>query len=110
MEQDAQTWSDILHVTGGKLELTKCSLHVLTFKFSSNGWPIPTSGGGTTSIKIQDAETNKEISIKMLTINQAHKTLGHFKAPGKQKRDKEATTPTTQTELLRKGPQLLQEQ
>ena len=72
------------------------------FDFSSDGRLVPKSGGGVSSIKIRDSETGQEIPIKMLNINQAHKTLGHFKAPGKQKRNKEETSPTTQVKLIRK--------
>ena len=39
MTQDAQLWNDLLYCSGGKLELPKCSFHVLQFDFKPNGEP-----------------------------------------------------------------------
>ncbi|KAI2491604.1 hypothetical protein MHU86_22948 [Fragilaria crotonensis] len=36
---NAIAWSELLHATGGALELTKCSYHVAFWKFSSQGAP-----------------------------------------------------------------------
>jgi hypothetical protein len=41
LAHDAQLWNDLLFVSGGKLELSKCSFHVLQFKFSADGTPTP---------------------------------------------------------------------
>ena len=57
MKRDIQAWSDLLHISGGKLELMKCSLHVLKFKFKAHGRPEPVSIGGTRSLKIRDSKT-----------------------------------------------------
>jgi hypothetical protein len=38
-QHDCQTWNDLLWCLGGKLELTKCSYHVLRFEFLRNGVP-----------------------------------------------------------------------
>ena len=39
MQEDAQLWSDLLWVSGGKLELAKCSYHYLHFDFFPSGAP-----------------------------------------------------------------------
>ena len=39
MTTDAQLWHDILWVTGGKLELTKCGYHLIYFDFDDSGIP-----------------------------------------------------------------------
>jgi hypothetical protein len=36
---DAQLWNDLLYVSGGKLELSKCSYHPLRFQFAADGTP-----------------------------------------------------------------------
>jgi hypothetical protein len=40
MRENANTWSKLLGVSGGALELTKCSYHIVTWKFSSSGAPV----------------------------------------------------------------------
>jgi hypothetical protein len=42
--QDAQRWSDILQLTGGALEDTKCSYHFLYYDFTITGLPVLRGG------------------------------------------------------------------
>ena len=44
MAHDAQLWNDLLHVSGGLLEVTKCSYHIIYFSFRPNGLPYMQSG------------------------------------------------------------------
>lgn len=39
-QHNATKWSELLHATGGSLELSKCSYHVLYGKFSIQGAPV----------------------------------------------------------------------
>jgi len=39
VQHDAQLWTDLVHTSGGKLELSKCSVHLLTFDFRADGKP-----------------------------------------------------------------------
>ena len=39
MQDDAQLWGDLLHVSGGALEIPKCNYYVMQWAFSANGCP-----------------------------------------------------------------------
>jgi hypothetical protein len=77
MTHDAQTWNDLLFISGGKLELSKCSFHVLQYKFK----PDETQSDKPPPIHLQDSVTADDIQIEGLHANHPHKTLGHWKAP-----------------------------
>ena len=81
MEQDAQRWNTLLHCSGGKLELPKCSFHVLHFNFKPDGKPFPSIENYDGSIRIQDPESQCTISIPSKRAFEFHKTLGHHKSP-----------------------------
>jgi hypothetical protein len=86
MEYDAQLWSNILYCTGGKLELPKCSFHVLSFQFRPNGKPVPILDNYPNKIHITDMETQESIPILSKRPFETHKTLGHFKSPTSNQR------------------------
>ena len=44
MRKDAQLWNDLLWVSGGDLELPKCSYHLLHYMFTADGAPILQGG------------------------------------------------------------------
>ena len=81
MEADAQLWSDLLFCSGGKLELQKCSFHVLQFQIKPNGSPSPCLDTYDNQIKVTDMETNQLVHIPSKRAFDPHKTLGHFKSP-----------------------------
>jgi hypothetical protein len=74
-------WNDLLWCTGGKLELNKCSFHALRFAFNPNGAPRVIADPPDEPILIKDSETNEMIPILPKLSSNAHKTLGHWKAP-----------------------------
>ncbi len=39
MQSDAQLWRDLLHVTGGALEIKKCNYYIMKWKFKASGIP-----------------------------------------------------------------------
>lgn len=80
MQQDAQTWNDLLWCSGGILELQKCSYHSLSFTFQRDGTPCPDLSCQST-IEIIDCSTGLTIPISQTPILKPHKTLGHWKAP-----------------------------
>jgi hypothetical protein len=81
---DAQIWNNLLFVSGGKLELSKCSFHILQFQFRPDGTPYPDLAAPP-PIKLKDSVSHESIIIHSLPANQPHKTLGHWKSPaGKQ--------------------------
>jgi hypothetical protein len=80
VQSDAQLWNDLLYVSGGKLEITKCSYHPLRFKFAPDGTPsVETTL--PPAIKIIDSMTNTAFQVTPLSPYSPHKTLGHWKAP-----------------------------
>ena len=81
MQYDAQLWNNLLYCSGGKLELPKCSFHVLHFDFQPDGKPIPTIERFDNRIHITDADTQATISIPARRAFETHKTLGHHKSP-----------------------------
>lgn len=81
MEHDAQLWNNLLFSSGGKLELPKCSFHVLHFEFRPNGKPVPSIEKFENQIHIIDSENNATIPITSKRAFETHKTLGHYKSP-----------------------------
>jgi hypothetical protein len=80
VQHDTQLWNDILFVSGGQLELSKCSFHFLQFDFDPDGTPqISTKIPG--NITITDAATGSDINMKALPPHAPHKTLGHWMSP-----------------------------
>jgi hypothetical protein len=91
MEDDAQLWSNLLYCTGGKLELPKCSFHVLRFQFRPSGAPQPEIESYENCIHLHDLETDERVRIQSKRSFEVHKTLGHFKSPySKQKMELES--------------------
>jgi hypothetical protein len=81
MQSDAQTWNDLLFCSGGKLELPKCSFHVLHFDFKANGTPVASVDPLQDHITIKDSSSGSMIPIQAKRPFEPHKTLGHFKSP-----------------------------
>jgi hypothetical protein len=81
VQHDMQLWNDILFVSGGQLELSKCSFHFLTkFDFDPDGTPR-ISVSSPNHILLKDAATASTISMKALPPHAPHKTLGHWMSP-----------------------------
>ena len=79
LQHDTQLWHDLLWFSGGKLELSKCSYHMLAFDFQSDGKPIPIRNVKDT-LEVNDSN-GQPINITYKSIDESHKTLGHHKAP-----------------------------
>lgn len=80
LQNDAQMWADLVFASGGKLELSKCSIHHLTFRFEADGTP-QVCLDDTPSISLQDPQTKCSIELRTFNCHTPHKTLGHWKAP-----------------------------
>jgi exonuclease III len=79
---NATIWSHLLQATGGALELSKCSYHVLYWKFSSQGAPVLCNiQSEIPALEVPDPITNTSETLEYLPPTKAHKTLGHFKEP-----------------------------
>jgi hypothetical protein len=79
LQHDTQLWNDLLWVSGGKLELPKCSFHVMHFEFRPDGQPFLVDSIEQQMV-LKDAEGN-QVPITYKSVRSTHKTLGHLKAP-----------------------------
>jgi len=100
IQQDAQTWNDLLWSSGGKLELPKCSYHTLHFEFKPNGAPKAILPPTHTPIQIIDAETSECIEIPQKRADEPHKTLGHWKAPADDAQTKQLEALTSKSNII----------
>ncbi|KAI2488657.1 hypothetical protein MHU86_25711 [Fragilaria crotonensis] len=77
-------WSNLLTASGGALEMSKCSSHVLQWKFSMQGAPVLVSGTTEEQALLTVPDTNSSgvpQAITVLSPYTAHKTPGHYKEP-----------------------------
>lgn len=82
MQLDAQLWSDLLWLSGGLLELSKCSFHHIHFDFTPDGTAMMRAGTFGAPLEIHDELTDTSVTITAKSVFTSHKTLGHHKAPG----------------------------
>jgi hypothetical protein len=82
MQLDAQFWNDLLWLSGGLLELSKCSFHHIHFDFMPNGTAIMRADKFGAPLQVHDELTNNLVTIPAKSVFQSHKTLGHHEAPG----------------------------
>jgi hypothetical protein len=80
MAHDAQLWNDLLHISGGLLEVSKCSYHILYFAYHTNGIPYMKCSSIGPPLELTDS-SGAQIHIKCKSAYESHKTLGHFKSP-----------------------------
>ena len=80
-ERNAQHWADLLRASGGALELSKCSSHILFWKFSIQGSPVLCPSFPDITIRVWDTPSETYQTVPILSAYQAHKTLGHYKDP-----------------------------
>lgn len=82
-QENAQYWTDVLHASGGSLELNKCSSHILQWQFSLTGAPVlvPAHSSNDVSIKVWDRQAKETKALQILPAYTAHKTLGNYKDP-----------------------------
>ena len=74
-EQDAELWNALLTNSGGKFNGSKCSWHLLSYKFCELGHPHQVSRHTLPAINVTDHKTKRILPIKQLLPSQAHKTL-----------------------------------
>ena len=82
MQIAAQWWEELLHATGGKLELQKCFFYWMNWKFDQEGIAKLTKIQDCfASVRIKDSETGEEVNIERQECDNAHKTLGAMETP-----------------------------
>ena len=92
MQQEAQLWNDLLWTSGGALEQTKCSYHLIHTEWNAKGLPY-LSATTTAPPLILKKPNGQETKVTQLSNYQAHRTLGCYIEP--------AMTMHTQTKVLR---------
>jgi hypothetical protein len=102
MQYDAQLWSDLLWLSGGLLELPKCSSHHLHFTFEADGRPNIMGGQAGPSLVLTSSQDGSPVHIPQKSAFAPHKTLGHWKAP--------AGNGSKQRQVLRKKSQAMASQ
>jgi hypothetical protein len=81
MAADAQLWNNLLHVSGGLLEVSKCSYHILYFDIRPSGTPFMKGSAAALPLQLTDSATGTSLHVASKSAYMTHKTLGHFKAP-----------------------------
>ena len=81
LQTAASSWEQILHTSGGALELIKCAWYLINWDFTSSGIPFISTKTNTNTIDIQSSSDNKLRSINNLTINEICTYLGVTSAP-----------------------------
>ena len=83
LKHNAQSWADLLGASGGALELSKCSCHLLAWTFAAQGDPvlIHTKQPAEAPLTVVDPLTGEVQALQFLSPYSAHKTLGHYKDP-----------------------------
>ena len=79
MQRDAQLWNDLLWCSGGVLEQSKCSYHLIETDWCSNGHPF--LKGGIVRKRIEITHNGRNIPTKQKSNYDAHKTLGCYVNP-----------------------------
>jgi hypothetical protein len=79
MTCDAQLWNNILWASGGALEQSKCSFHLIQTDWTRDGQPFLKGGQFNQPICLQDG--TKTNHIKQKSNYDSHKTLGCYVNP-----------------------------
>ena len=79
---NAVHWAGLLGATGRALELSKCSHHILYWKFHVRGDPVlANAAADVPSISVTDPLTKQIYTLESIPPHSPHTTLGHFKEP-----------------------------
>ena len=80
-QEDAQRWNNLLSLSGGALNVEKCSYHFMHYTFNVDGLASLQSGTFGPQISIQFHGSEQNTPIKQLSSYRSHKTLGVQKSP-----------------------------
>ena len=77
LQNAGQWWEELLHASGGKLELPKCFFYMVVWLFDSEGRPrTATNEELNVEIQITQSEDGTTESIKQKECTVSHRTLG----------------------------------
>ena len=80
-QDTAQWWEELLHTTGGRLELAKCFVYMIIWTFDDEGVPHLAPSDTLSPISLRDSETTEKYTIDTLDCSLPHKTLGCMECP-----------------------------
>ena len=80
MEKDVQLWNNLLWTSGGQLEPTKCSFHLIESDWTGTGQPF-LRGGTQQCHMISIHHDGKQIPTTQKSNYDAHKSLGCYITP-----------------------------
>ena len=78
---DTEQRNDMLQLSGGALEDSKCSYHFIYYEFTQNGQPVLKGGTFDPAILIRFNNNNTPTSLKQLSAYTSHKTMGVYQNP-----------------------------
>ena len=79
MQADAQLWNDLIQASGGALEHSKCSFHLIHSDWNKDGHPF--LSGGVLGLPLHLSENGISTPILQKSNYHAHKTLGCYISP-----------------------------
>lgn len=79
MEHDAQQWNNVLWASGGALEQSKCSYHLIQSDWTEDGHPFLQGGSQAAPITLHDGRQFNKVHRK--SSYSSHKTLGGYINP-----------------------------
>ena len=86
-QQTAQWWEQLLHATGGKLELQKCFYYPIIWKFNEEGIPELLLTSENRQVTMISSETGNTVTIQKKMASESHKTLGIYENPSGEYND-----------------------
>ena len=84
LQAGAQWWEELLHATGGRLELDKCLYYILQWKFDKEGKARLANLSEMqqyNNIVLRQSETQNDETITHRDCHNSHKTLGVMENP-----------------------------
>jgi predicted RNase H-like HicB family nuclease len=82
MKIAAQWWEQLLHASGGKVELSKCFYYIVYWIYDEEGIATMVDPKKISNqIEILDSETKQLVNIESKPSNEPHKTLGVMECP-----------------------------
>ena len=81
-----QSWEQMLHTNGGRLELKKCYWILVSWKWVQGIATLKKAEEVTATMKIHQSENNEDVNISRKGVDDAPKVLGcHISASGSWK-------------------------
>ena len=81
LQEISQTWEHLLFLSGGSLNLPKCSWYILTWDWVKGRPVIRKRTEGDPTISIRSGESDQETIIRRMDLEKAPRLLGVFLSP-----------------------------